>query len=157
MKKILSIVIAAAMLLAISVPAFAAEINQSTSGGVGNSSVVTARSGISGTFTVSYPAETTIYWGTESTEIGYTVSSTLVSGNNLRVTVAQDNANLHTGGGRLLPYTIAGDTNITTGHETVTNSAYSVNVNITKENWESVSIDEYEDTLTFTASVEAIA
>lgn len=41
MKKILSIVIAAAMLLAISVPAFAAEINQSTSGGVGNSSVVT--------------------------------------------------------------------------------------------------------------------
>ena len=157
MKKILSIVIAAAMLLAISVPAFAAEINQSTSGGVGNSSVVTYRSGISGTFTVSYPAETTIYWGTESTEIGYTVSSTLVSGNNLRVTVAQDNANLHTGGGRLLPYTIAGDTNITTGHETVTNSAYSVNVNITKENWGSVSIDEYEDTLTFTASVEAIA
>ena len=157
MKKILSIVIAAAMLLAISVPAFAAEINQSTSGGVGNSSVVTDRSGIRGTFTVSYPAETTIYWGTESTEIGYTVSSTLVSGNNLRVTVAQDNANLHTGGGRLLPYTIAGDTNITTGHETVTNSAYSVNVNITKENWESVSIDEYEDTLTFTASVEAIA
>ena len=155
MKKILSIVIAAAMLLAISVPAFAAEINQSTSGGVGNSSVVTDR--ISGTFTFSYPAETTIYWGTESTEIGYTVSSTLVSGNNLRVTVAQDNANLHTGGGRLLPYTIAGDTNITTGHETVTNSAYSVNVNITKENWESVSIDEYEDTLTFTASVEAIA
>ena len=157
MKKILSIVIAAAMLLAISVPAFAAEINQSTSGGVGNSTVVNDRSGISGTFTVSYTAETTIYWGTESTEIGYTVSSTLVSGNNLRVTVAQDNANLHTGGGRLLPYTIAGDTNITTGHETVTNSAYSVNVNITKENWESVSIDEYEDTLTFTASVEAIA
>ena len=146
MKKILSIVIAAAMLLAISVPAFAATatIDQSTSG-------------ISGTFTVSYPAETTIYWGTESTEIGYTVSSTLVSGNNLRVTVAQDSANLHTGGGRLLPYTIAGDTNITTGHETVTNSAYSVNVNITKENWGSVSIDEYEDTLTFTASVEAIA
>ena len=157
MKKILSIVIAAAMLLAISVPAFAAEINQSTSGGVGNSSVVTDRSGISGAFTVSYPAETTIYWGTESTEIGYTVSSTLVSGNNLRVTVAQDSANLHTGGGRLLPYTITGDTNITTGHETVTNSAYSVNVNITKENWGSVSIDEYEDTLTFTASVEALA
>ena len=149
MKKILSIVIAAAMLLAISVPAFAATatIDQSTSGGVGNSSVVTDRSGISGTFTVSYPAETTIYWGTESTEIGYTVSSTRVSGNNLRVTVAQDSANLHTGGGRLLPYTIAGDTN----------SAYSVNVNITKENWGSVSIDEYEDTLTFTASVEAIA
>ena len=159
MKKILSIVIAAVMLLAISVPAFAATatIDQATSGGVGNSSVVTDRSGISDTFTVSYPAETTIYWGTESTEIGYTVSSTLVSGNNLRVTVAQDNANLHTGGGRLLPYTIAGDTNITTGHETVTNSAYSVNVNITKENWGSVSIDEYEDTLTFTASVEAIA
>ena len=43
MKKILSIVIAAAMLLAISVPAFAATatIDQSTSGGVGNSSVVT--------------------------------------------------------------------------------------------------------------------
>lgn len=61
MKKILSIVIAAAMLLAISVPAFAATatIDQSTSGGVGNSSVVTDRSGISGTFTVSYPAETT--------------------------------------------------------------------------------------------------
>lgn len=43
MKKILSIVIAAAMLLAISVPAFAATatIDQSTSGGFGNSSVVT--------------------------------------------------------------------------------------------------------------------
>ncbi len=118
MKKILSIVIAAAMLLAISVPAFAAEINQSLPELLADSRSYD-RSGISGTFTVSYPAETTIYWGTESTEIGYTVSSTLVSGNNLRVTVAQDNANLHTGGGRLLPYTIAGDTNITTGHETL--------------------------------------
>ena len=69
--------------------------DRSTSGGVGNSSVVTDRSGISGSFTVSYPAETTIYWGTESTEIGYTVSSTLVSGNNLRVTVAQDLSLIH--------------------------------------------------------------
>ena len=47
---------------------------------------------------------------------------------------------IYTGGGRLLPYTIDGDTNITTGHETVTNSAYSLNVNITKENWESLSL-----------------
>ena len=41
MKKLLSIVLAAAMLAAVSVPSFAAEINQDTAGGKGSATVKT--------------------------------------------------------------------------------------------------------------------
>ena len=72
MKKILSIVIAAAMLLAISVPAFAAEINQSTSGGVGNCSGGSGRSGISGSVNRWFTPAAPLYWGADRSRMGYT-------------------------------------------------------------------------------------
>ena len=68
MKKLLSIVLAAAMLAAVSVPSFAAEINQDTVGGKGSATVKTDTTNVpaDGYFTVTYPAEMSVKWGAET-------------------------------------------------------------------------------------------
>lgn len=73
MKKLLSIVLAAAMLAAVSVPSFAAEINQDTAGGKGSATVKTDTTNVpaDGYFTVTYPAEMSVKWGAETTAFTY--------------------------------------------------------------------------------------
>lgn len=62
MKKLLSLVLAAAMLAAVSVPSFAAEINKDTADGKGSATVKTDTTNVpaDGYFTVSYPAEMSV-------------------------------------------------------------------------------------------------
>ena len=70
MKKLLSIALAAAMLAAVSVPSFAAD-KTLTSDHTSDTAKVT-KTGPDGpeatSYTVTFPAETTIYWGVESTD-----------------------------------------------------------------------------------------
>ena len=95
MKKLISIALAAAMLAAVSVPAFAANpitketeqtgttiIKTSTKTGPDSPEDVAVR------YTVSIPADTEIYWGTEETDLVYSVESHLKRGQALKVTVA---------------------------------------------------------------------
>ena len=78
MKKLLSLVLAAAMLAAVSVPSFAAtaEINQDTAGGKGSATVKTDTTNVpaDGYFTVTYPAEMSVKWGAETTAFTYNVT-----------------------------------------------------------------------------------
>lgn len=62
MKKLLSLVLAAAMLAAVSVPSFAAEINKDTADGKGVATVKTDTTNVpaDGYFTVTYPAEMSV-------------------------------------------------------------------------------------------------
>ncbi len=73
MKKLLSLVLAAAMLAAVSVPSFAAEINQDTADGKGVATVKTDTTNVpaDGYFTVTYPAEMSVKWGAETTAFTY--------------------------------------------------------------------------------------
>ena len=89
MKKLISIALAAAMLAAVSDPAFAANpitketeqtgttiIKTSTKTGPDSPEDVAVR------YTVSIPADTEIYWGTEETNLEYYDDSKLIKGHN---------------------------------------------------------------------------
>ena len=154
MKKVISVLMAVAMLAALMVPAFAlteADGNPAS----GTADVKTNYDNLEATggyYTVTYPAETTIAWGTVDTTIKYNVSTQLIPTATLTVTVAQDNAAMKSADETELPYTLSGDTEVT-GIAPFVSEEKSLNINITDANWKSVPVDDYSDTLTFTASI----
>lgn len=164
MKKILSIAVAVLMIAAICVPCFAATIDKTTPDGKGTAQVKTDISAVTdtGTFVVTIPAEMPIPWNTantdSATDFTYSVESQLKTGKVIQVDVAQNSANMTSASGATLAYTITGDiTAVKTAAPVVAAGTFvkTVTVNVAGAAWANAAIDEYSDTLTFTAQVVA--
>ena len=164
MKKILSIAVAVLMIAAICVPCFAATIDKTTPDGKGTAQVKTDISAVTdtGTFVVTIPAEMPIPWNTANTDSSkdftYSVESQLKTGKVIQVDVAQNSANMISASGATLAYTITGDiTAVKTTAPVVAAGTFvkTVTVNVAGTAWANAAIDEYSDTLTFTAQVVA--
>ena len=160
MKKILAIAMALVMMMAICVPAFAAVTGGSNAG---NDTIIntdtkkdTDGDGIGDTeatwYTVTIPATQTLAWETESKDIEYTVASQLKTGEAVKVTVADaDAAYKMTSNGGELAYTL--DNATFTAPSAVYGDTAKVTVKVALDDWKSVAIDNYTDTLTFTAEI----
>ncbi len=160
MKKILAIAMALVMMMAICVPAFAAVTGGSNAG---NDTIIntdtkkdTDNDGIGDTevawYTVTIPATQTLPWETETKDIEYTVASQLKTGEAVKVTVADaDAAYKMTSNGGELAYTL--DNATFTAPSAVYDDTASVTVKVALDDWKSVAIDNYTDTLTFTAEI----
>ena len=160
MKKILAIAMALVMMMAICVPAFAAVTGGSNAG---NDTIIntdtkkdTDNDGIGDTevawYTVTIPATQTLPWETETKDIEYTVASQLKTGEAVKVTVADaDKAYKMTSNGGELAYTL--DNATFTAPSAVYDDTASVTVKVALDDWKSVAIDNYTDTLTFTAEI----
>lgn len=164
MKKILSIAVAVLMIAAICVPCFAATIDKTTPDGKGTAQVKTDISAVTdnGTFVVTIPAEMPIPWNTANTDSSkdftYSVESQLKTGKVIQVDVAQNSANMTSASGATLAYTITGDiTAVKTTASVVAAGTFvkTVTVNVAGTAWANAAIDEYSDTLTFTAQIVA--
>ena len=171
MKKVLSIVLAVVMLLTMSVMAFAADKtitgNASSEPQSDNTVVVktstTDENGDDATsFTVSYPAETTIPWAkNDAVPVAYAVTTQLMFNKRLSVKVTNDGANTmkgSTGNDQPLAYTLDGDVDIKTTAAVVTlpegqTTNYAATVTVADAAWAAAPVDTYQDTLTFTVSV----
>ena len=162
MKKVISVLMAVAMLAALMVPAFAlteADGNPAS----GTADVKTNYDNLEATggyYTVTFPAETKIAWGTVDTTIKYNVSTQLIPTATLTVTVAQNNPAMEKQNALdtdpKLTYTLSGDTNVTGISPFVTDEEHTLNINITKDAWGDVPVDDYSDRLTFTATVAGL-
>ena len=112
MKKIIAIVMALVMMMAIAVPSFAAVTGGSNAGSdTIINTLTTKEDGSDPTwYTVTIPAAQEIFWEATATEIEYTINSQLATGDLVKVTVADaDNAYLMTkdGSNATLAYDIA--------------------------------------------------
>ena len=91
MKKIIAIVMALVMMMAVTVPVFAADITKDTAQ-AGQATVATTTDETDATYTVSYPAAFTFAWDdTNAQDANYTVTSQLPIGAKLKVSVVADN------------------------------------------------------------------
>ncbi len=96
MKKIISIVLALVMMMAVTVPAFAETTYQSVSQeGTPTADVVTSTKDINGndaySYTVTFPAIITVAWNDKTAQPAtYSVESQLLIGDSLKVSVAYD-------------------------------------------------------------------
>ncbi len=153
MKKVISFVMALVMMMAICIPAFAADtviINTSTlkdtdGDGVGDTDAEE--------YTVTIPADTTIPWGKESTDVSYSVESHLKRDNRVKVTVTGNGVMATADGTYTLAYTLTGadfQGDVPTIYPAATQT---VTVDVTSDDWNSAVVEEYKDILTYSAEI----
>ncbi len=156
MKKILAVMMAIVMMMAIAVPAFAATLNVDSASG--DATVITDTSGIvgDGTYTVTYPATMSLTWGAETTGFQYSVTSQLKTGKCVEVEIVDKDANglvMVNADGAELAYALNGTTSATTSAPVVTDEAFDYSVDVAKAAWDAAAFDTYQDTLTFSSEV----
>lgn len=156
MKKIIAIAMALVMMMAIAVPAFATDITKDTAQS-NQATVATTTSDADATYTVTFPASTTIAWGdTAAKDVAYTVTSQLPIGATLKVSVAADNNGKMTSTNAPdyeLVYTLTGDAEAT--FEEINNGAKASDVGGTDAtvaiaDFSQAVPDVYQGTLTYT-------
>lgn len=160
MKKVISLVMALVMMMAVMVPVFAAELNAATPSGevIVKTSTELEGGGSAERYVVTIPASpTTMAWGTASKDLVYSVESHLawgkavsvsVSGNGIMTYKPDANNTLE------LVYTLGGETAFTADTPTIYPAAdKTITVAVSADAWNGAVIGEYSDTLTFTASV----
>ena len=166
MKKVLSLAMALVMMMAVMVPAFAAELNANPESAdvIINTSTLKDEDGdgVGETdaeeYTVTIPADTTIPWGTENTDVSYTVESHLKRDGRVKVTVSGAGVMKTVDGVYEIPYALAGagvafTSDIPTIYPAATKA---VNVNITADDWNTAVVEEYKDILTYTAEITRV-
>ena len=157
MKKIIAIVMALVMMMAVTVPAFAADITKD-SAQAGQATVATTTDDTDATYTVTYPAATTIAWGdTNAVNVNYAVTSQLPIGASLKVSVAADNNGEMTSAnavGYKLTYTLTGGAE-ETFQEINNNDAPSTDVTVAIADFSQAVPDVYTGTLTYTVAYTA--
>ena len=166
MKKVLSLAMALVMMMAVMVPAFAIELNANPDSAdvIINTSTLkdTDNDGVGDTeaesYTVTIPADTTIPWGQESTDVSYTVESHLKRDGNVKVVVSGAGVMKTTDGVYEIPYALTGEgVAFTSDVPTIYPAAEkAVTVEISADIWNSAVVEEYSDILTYTAEIERV-
>lgn len=166
MKKILSLAMALVMMMAVMVPAFAVELNANPD----SADVVIDTSTLKDTdgdgigdkeaeeYTITIPADTTIPWGTEETDVSYTVESHLKRDGRVKVTVSGALVMKTVDSAYEIPYALAGE-GITFSADVPTiypAATKTVTVAISADNWNTAVVEEYSDIITYTAEIERV-
>lgn len=152
MKKIISVVLALVMMMAVCVPAFAATLDVNTQSG--NSTVLV--DGVTdmgeGTYSVEIPASVDLTWG-DTTKAGeYKITSQVQTDKRVKVTLekAQDLTNA---ANETIEFAVADATTGIANSAVVNNEAHAFNLTIDASEWAAASIATYEGTITFTAEL----
>ena len=153
MKKIIAIAMALVMMMAVTVPAFAAITE--TSNQSGDALVKTDTSAVgAGEYTVEIPAEIVIPWDAPTYDATYTVETQLAVGKKINVSVADKTSGTltgtmtATGTTDTLEYTISGA--VATEYDEV--SSATETITFTVADWEK-TIAEYSNYITFTVAL----
>ncbi len=168
MKKIIALLMAIVMMMAIAVPAFAAatetQINQaeptpdaSTGAQTGTADVYTTfDENTDWSYTVTIPADTSIPWNNKDEhDMTYKVESQLLIGASLTISVSGSGKMKADGTAEELDYTITGGGAVTfdavnPANTTAPNVIDGKNVKVAITSFEGKPVGEYRDTLTFT-------
>ena len=152
MKKIITLALAAAMLSATGITAFAVDYP----GGSQGTEVTTS---VAPTFTVSIPADTTVAFNALSTDFGSVTldSARLAPNKAVQVTVTSDyNLNNSVDNTAVIPYSLkAGNDTLDADYAatfTTAGEKVDLTINITQADWDAAAAGDYGDTVTFNIS-----
>ncbi len=161
MKKIIALAMALVMMMAVAVPAFAADLSTKPSEAgevVIKTSTIDADGNDAEKYTVTIPADTVIPWRQTVTAVDYSVTSQLRRNNRVAVTVAGSGAMKTVDGAYSIAYTLDGGTSFTTTQPTIVEpQEVSLDVVIAMAEWEKAVVEDYADILTYTASIVSVA
>ena len=152
MKKVISVVLALVMMMAVMVPAFAATLDVNTQSG--NSTVLV--DGITdkgdGTYSVEIPASVDLIWGDTTKEGTYKITSQVQTDKRVKVTLAKAK-DLTNAANETIEFAVADATTGIANSAVVNNESHTFNLTIDASEWAAASIATYEGTITFTAEL----
>lgn len=167
MKKILSFAMALVMMMAVMVPAFAADLkaNPDSADVIINTSTLkdTNDDGIGDEdaeeYTVTIPADTTILWGEEETDVSYKVEAHLKRDGRVNVAVSGSGVMKTFDGAYEISYDLEGEgvdfkADVPTIYVVGEGAAKKpVTVKISADNWNTAVVEEYKDILTYSSEI----
>lgn len=153
MKKLLAMVMAIVMMMAIAVPAFAATLDLATSAG-DTTVIVNSKDGVGdGVWTVTIPATVNLIWDNDGMN-EYSITSQLLTGKRVQVTLAKSvDLTSKTDANDVIPFTATDDTTGLSADEVVTDEVHIFHITVAPEAWDAVPYDVYEGQISFTAEV----
>lgn len=154
MKKIISVVLALVMMMAVMVPAFAETIISPNTTGSAIVSVDGTTQG-EGTYSVEIPAEVEFIWGNPSSEQNdYKITSQVKTDKRVQVTVvkAKDLTN-ENDATETIAFSVANAVGVAS-EAVVVAEAHAINLTIDNtDDWKTASIASYEGLITFEAEI----
>ena len=159
MKKIIAIVMALVMMMAVTVPAFAVEIKNGDQDQFGTADVVTTfDENADWSYTVTIPTGVTVAWNDTSAQaMTYSVESQLLIGASLKVSATADNGGSMTASGTTdtLTFAVAGGDVVEFGAVNAANTTApgvvgGTNVSVSIADFAGKAVGAYTGTLTYT-------
>ena len=152
MKKVISVVLALVMMMAIMVPAFAATLDVNTQSGNSTVLVDGVKDKGDGTYSVEIPASVDLIWG-DTTKAGeYKITSQVQTDKRVKVTLAKAK-DLTNAANETIEFAVADATTGIANSAVVNNESHTFNLTIDASEWAAASIATYEGTITFTAEL----
>ena len=140
MKKIIAIMMALVMMMAIAVPAFAEKtLDAATQAGDTTVLVDGTTTQGDGTYSVTIPATINLTWGDTAAEDDYEITSQLVTGKRVKVTL-EKTKDLTNADGETIAFTATDATDGKAADEVVTDEVHKFNLAINAAAWTTVSI-----------------
>lgn len=152
MKKILAIMMAIVMMMAIAIPSFATKTLDSAASAGDTDVIVDGTNGgtYEGSYIVTIPASVDLTWG-ENGEDYYYITSQLATDKRVQVTLAKS-VDL-TAGANVIPFTATDTTNGLSRAEVVADEDHKFEITIDPAEWLDVPYDVYEGQISFTSEV----
>ena len=152
MKKIISIVLAFAMTMVVTVTAFAGTLDVNTQSGSSTVLVDGIADKGDGTYSVEIPASVDLTWG-DTTKAGeYKITSQVQTDKRVKVSVSKEK-DLTNAANETIEFAVADATTGVATSAVVNEEAHAFNLTINASEWATASIAAYEGTITFEAEI----
>ena len=157
MKKLIASVLIFSMLTAMSITAFAAEINQDSASKESKAVITTT---ISPSYTVSIPEDVSVTFNATETMFGSieVTQAQIEPDKQIVVSLTTDGELINqTDNTKTIPYTVENENGVfTSGTYLAVGDKTDLTINITQEGWDQAAAGSYADTVTFKVSYESI-
>lgn len=154
MKKIISIVMAVVMMMAVMVPVFAANLTINNTSGEATVKVDGIADMGEGSYTVSIPATIDVLWGKDGLD-SYYITNQLQTGKKVKVTLAntKDLTNVNDANETIV-FEVADQTDgLSASSVVIDKEEHKFDITIAADEWAKASISDYSGTITFTSEI----
>ena len=154
MKKIISIVMAVVMMMAVMVPVFAADLTINNTSGEATVKVDGIDDMGEGSYTVSIPATIDVLWGKDGLD-SYYITNQLQTGKKVKVTLAntKDLTNVNDANETIV-FEVADQTDgLSASAVVIDKEEHKFDITIAADEWAKASISDYSGTITFTSEI----
>ena len=154
MKKIISIVMAVVMMMAVMVPVFAADLTINNTSGEATVKVDGIDDMGEGSYTVSIPATIDVLWGKDGLD-SYYITNQLQTGKKVKVTLAntKDLTNVNDANETIV-FEVADQTDgLSASSVVIDKEEHKFDITIAADEWAKASISDYSGTITFTSEI----